>query len=111
MKNVTRILRTNIHHPPSNTRRSSKRQAPSAFVNHLRQKHYGGQESTSARQGCLSAGVMVFVLAAWLWATTEGQASIGTSLQMQLGNPSGATADTNNHNHYLVQRTVEALDF
>ncbi len=30
---------------------------------------------------------------------------------MQLGNPSGATADTNNHNHYLVQRAVQALDF
>lgn len=30
---------------------------------------------------------------------------------MQLGNPSGATMDTNNHNHYLIQRTVEALDY
>ena len=38
-------------------------------------------------------------------------ASIGTALQMQLGNPSNATADTNNHNHYLIQRTVEALDY
>src|SRR5438046_516453 len=42
---------------------------------------------------------------------TRMQASIGTSLQMQLGNPSGAIVDTNNHNHYLIQRTVEALDF
>src|ERR1700729_1306279 len=38
-------------------------------------------------------------------------ALIGTSYQMQLGNPSGATADTNNHDHYLIQRTVEALDY
>jgi endonuclease G len=30
---------------------------------------------------------------------------------MQLGNPSGAIADTNNHDHYLIQRTVEALDY
>lgn len=30
---------------------------------------------------------------------------------MQLGNPSNATADTNNHAHYLIQRTVEALDY
>ena len=30
---------------------------------------------------------------------------------MQLGNPSGATADTNNHDHYLIQRPVEALDY
>src|SRR6267378_4201930 len=32
-------------------------------------------------------------------------------LQIELGNPSGATADPNNHDHYLIQRTVEALDF
>ncbi|MEI8287934.1 MAG: DNA/RNA non-specific endonuclease [Verrucomicrobiota bacterium] len=30
---------------------------------------------------------------------------------MQLGNPSNATADPNNHNHYLIQRTVEAMDY
>jgi DNA/RNA endonuclease G (NUC1) len=30
---------------------------------------------------------------------------------MQLGNPSNAGADTNNHAHYLIQRTVEALDY
>src|SRR5215831_16673344 len=38
-------------------------------------------------------------------------AIIDASLQMQLGNPSGATADPNNHLHYLVQRTVEAIDY
>ncbi|MDB6021306.1 MAG: Nuclease [Pedosphaera sp.] len=36
---------------------------------------------------------------------------IGTGYQLQLGNPSNATADTNNHDHYLIQRTVEALDY
>ena len=30
---------------------------------------------------------------------------------MQLGNPSGATADTNNHDHFLIQRPVEAMDY
>ena len=30
---------------------------------------------------------------------------------MQLGNPSGATADPNNHDHYLIQRPVEAIDY
>ena len=30
---------------------------------------------------------------------------------MQLGNPSGANTNTNDHNHYLLQRTVEAIDF
>jgi DNA/RNA endonuclease G (NUC1) len=33
------------------------------------------------------------------------------ALQMQLGNPSDATADTNNHNHFLIVREVEALDY
>ena len=41
----------------------------------------------------------------------QADAIIDASLQMQLGNPSNATADTNNHNHYLIQRTVEALDY
>ncbi len=41
----------------------------------------------------------------------QAQAYIDVTLQMQLGNPSGATADTNNHNHYLIQRTVEAIDY
>ena len=38
-------------------------------------------------------------------------AIIDATLQMQLGNPTGATADTNNHDHYLIQRTVEAIDY
>ena len=46
-----------------------------------------------------------------LFLALRAGATIDVSLQMQLGNPSGATADTNNHSHYLVQRTVEALDY
>ena len=38
-------------------------------------------------------------------------ALIGFEYQLLLGNPSSATADTNNHDHYLVQRTVQALDY
>ncbi len=38
-------------------------------------------------------------------------AIIGTSSQMQLGNPSGATSDPNNHNNYLLQRAVESFDY
>lgn len=41
----------------------------------------------------------------------QARAVIDSSLQMQLGNPSGAIVDTNNHEHYLIQRTVEALDY
>jgi len=41
----------------------------------------------------------------------QAGATIDISLQMQLGNPSNAGADTNNHDHYLIQRTVEAIDY
>jgi DNA/RNA endonuclease G (NUC1) len=44
-------------------------------------------------------------------STSPALAAIDATLQMQLGNPSGAIADTNNHNHYLIQRTVEAIDY
>ncbi len=49
---------------------------------------------------------LLLLLAVW-----TAHATIGVSLQMQLGNPSNATADTNNHSHYLIERTVEALDY
>jgi DNA/RNA endonuclease G (NUC1) len=38
-------------------------------------------------------------------------ATIDALLQMQLGNPSNATANTNNHSHHLIQRPVHAFDF
>lgn len=41
----------------------------------------------------------------------SGRATIGGSYQMLLGNPSGAVADPNNHNHYLIQRDIEAIDY
>jgi DNA/RNA endonuclease G (NUC1) len=44
-------------------------------------------------------------------AIPQARAIIDATLQMQLGNPSGATTDPNNHNHYLIQRTVEAIDY
>ena len=48
---------------------------------------------------------------ALLFALLPASAIIDATLQMQLGNPSGATADTNNHTHYLIQRPVEAMDY
>ncbi|EEF62305.1 DNA/RNA non-specific endonuclease [Pedosphaera parvula] len=54
--------------------------------------------------GALSACALLFSL-------LPADATISTALQMQLGNPSNATADANNHSHYLIQRTVEAIDF
>src|SRR6266850_5858113 len=41
----------------------------------------------------------------------QANATTNVADQMQLGNPSGAIADTNNYNHYLIQRPVEALDY
>ena len=46
-----------------------------------------------------------------LFTTLALHASIGTGLQMQLGNPSGATVDPANQNRYLIQRAQYALDY
>src|SRR5260221_7601657 len=54
---------------------------------------------------------VVFCFAALLLSAVLASATIDSSLQMQLGNPSNATADTNNHTHYLIQRAIEALDY
>ncbi len=50
-------------------------------------------------------------LLALIFPVFQSSALIDVTLQMQLGNPSGATADPNNHDHYLIQRTVEAIDY
>jgi DNA/RNA endonuclease G (NUC1) len=50
-------------------------------------------------------------MAAILMGITPAGATIDQALQMQLGNPSGATVDPNNHSNYLLQRTVDAVDF
>ena len=39
------------------------------------------------------------------------RATIGTTLQMQLGNASNATATTTDHAHYLIKRAQYALDY
>lgn len=52
--------------------------------------------------------LLVLFYAFGLW---QVEATIGVGYQMLLGNPSNATADTNNHSHFLVQRDVEALDY
>ncbi len=54
---------------------------------------------------------IILTAAALFISSLRVGAIINASLQMQLGNPSGAITDTNNHNHYLIQRTVEAIDF
>jgi DNA/RNA endonuclease G (NUC1)/PKD repeat protein len=55
--------------------------------------------------------LFVVYVAALLLPAFRAVAIIDASLQMQLGNPSGATVDPTNHNHYLIQRTVQALDY
>ena len=54
---------------------------------------------------------LFLLLSVLLLAAPDTFATIDVSLQMQLGNPSNATADTNNHDHYLIQRAVEAIDY
>src|SRR5664279_827792 len=62
--------------------------------------------SLSRNQFSILASALVLAL-----AVLPADAIIEANLQMQLGNPSGATADTNNHDHFLIQRPVEALDY
>ncbi len=50
-------------------------------------------------------GVAFLVTAVAVFAT------IDATLQMQLGNPAGATADPTNHTHYLIQRPQYSLDY
>jgi uncharacterized repeat protein (TIGR01451 family) len=52
-----------------------------------------------------------FFCVALVLATARVYATIDSTLQMQLGNPSGATTDPNNHDHYLILHTVEAIDY
>jgi endonuclease G len=56
-------------------------------------------------------GQIVCLLSALFFAAPAAFANIGASLQMPLGNPSNATADTNNHSHFLIQRAIEAMDY
>ena len=84
-----------------------------------------GYHSTMVPGGRLPCMVVCHILAivrcllwpSMVWTTVlavptfHAQAIIDVADQMQLGNPSGATANTNNHAHYLIMRTVEALDF
>ena len=48
--------------------------------------------------------------AAFVLSVLPAHATVGIADQMLLGNPSGATADTDNHSHFLIQRTIYALD-
>src|SRR5450759_5007746 len=61
-------------------------------------------ESSIMRAICASAVVLCCT-------ALQANATIDIALQMQLGNPSTASADTNNHDHYLIQRPVEAIDY
>ncbi len=54
---------------------------------------------------------LLVCIAALSLPVLQASAIIDATLQMQLGNPTGATIDTNNHSHYLIQRTVEAIDY
>jgi hypothetical protein len=44
------------------------------------------------------------ILVGWFLIVGRASAIIDVALQMQPGNPSCATADTNSHDHYLIQR-------
>jgi endonuclease G len=53
----------------------------------------------------------LFTASALLATLVPAGAIIDTNLQMQLGNPSGATTDPGNTNNYLIVRAVEAIGY
>ncbi len=66
----------------------------------------------SIRKSCGRKPLLLAIGAvALLLPVFQVSAIIDATLQMQLGNPTGATADPSNHVHYLIQRTVEAIDY
>ncbi len=59
-----------------------------------------------------NSGRIVTAFAAVLCViASPARATIDIALQMQLGNATAAGTSTNDHDHYLVQRTVQSLDF
>lgn len=64
-----------------------------------------GALSVAKNRLAIAAGLLLFCFA------ISAHATIGVTNQMLLGNPSNTTSDTNNHDHYLIQRTVEAIDY
>ena len=67
----------------------------------------------SDRCPLIGKGRSIFIFAAFLvFAAPSGSwARLGIEYQLQLGNPTGATANTNNHSHFLIQRTQYAMDY
>lgn len=59
--------------------------------------------------GKIPRGILLVFCLSWL--PFKGLAIIDAALQMQLGNPTGATMDPNNHTNYLIVRTVEAIGY
>ncbi len=51
------------------------------------------------------------LLLSFLVLAVVARATIGTGLQLQLGNPSNATADPTNRTRYLIQRPQYSLDY
>ena len=67
----------------------------------------------SDRRGMSRDGRFVFLFSVLLSVAVPhvSWARLGVDYQMQLGNPTAATVDTNNHTHYLIQRTQYAMDY
>ena len=55
--------------------------------------------------------VFVFFVLSVIGVPSGSWARLGVDYQMQLGNPTAATVDINNHTHYLIQRTQYAMDY
>lgn len=69
-------------------------------IGHIR----GSMPASRPQRGCTLL-LALALMPCWVFGR------IGVSLQMQLGNPSGATANASDHGHYLIQRAQYAMDY
>lgn len=68
-------------------------------------------ESNQSASWWRGSVVIVASLLGLILLPGAAEATINAALQMQLGNPTGATVNPTNRSNYLVTRSVEALDF
>ena len=68
---------------------------------------------TSDRRAVFRDGRFAFLFSLVLYVAgpQASWARVGMDYQMQLGNPSAASVDSNNHTHYLIQRAQYAMDY
>ncbi|HLP01788.1 MAG TPA: DNA/RNA non-specific endonuclease [Opitutaceae bacterium] len=65
----------------------------------------------TAAARCVRRGRSITAVVLGLFLVLESAAKLGIEYQAVLGNPTGATADATDHDHFLIQRAQYAMDY